>query len=285
MNAPAELLQPGIYTIPAERYHADPAPMPSLSNSLMKHLLRETPRHAWVAHPRLNPTPQEEEGEPKFDIGTAAHSLLLEGVNKAAIIDAKDWKTNAAKEARAAARAKGLIPFLQPQYFATLEMVNAAREYINGNAFLSSVFAAGKPEQTLIWQERHAWCRARLDWLTDDRKVILDYKTTDKDRARFVKGMSENGYDTQAVFYPRGLNALGHAGARFMFLVQEVRAPFLCHLVEPAESLRELGHGKVTRAIRLWADCIASNKWPGYGYDVLQAEATPWALKEEESES
>ena len=36
-------------------YHADPAPEPSLSRSLAHTLLTRSPRHAWQAHPRLNP--------------------------------------------------------------------------------------------------------------------------------------------------------------------------------------------------------------------------------------
>lgn len=283
MNAPDLIATPGIYTMPAERYHADPAPEPSLSNSLMHYLLRETPRHAWAGHPRLNPSMALNNDEPKFDIGNATHSLLLEGIDKARVIDAKNWSTDAAKAARAEARAEGLIPLLLPQYEATLSMLNAAREFIAECRLLGPAFAAGKPEQTLIWKERHMWFRARLDWLKDDRKLIVDYKSTDKDRARFVKSMSDNGYDTQSVFYPRGLNMLGHHGARFVFLVQEAWAPYLCYMVEPAETMREVAGNKVTRAVRLWGDCIASNTWPDYGHDVLQAEATPWAIKEEDA--
>ena len=284
MNAPAELLQPGIYTIPAEQYHADPAPLPSLSNSLIKTLLNKTPRHAWMDHPRLNPQFQRREDESKFDLGTAAHAMLLEGVNKAKRIDAEDWRTKAAKEARDMARADGLLPMLPDQYAAAMAMHEAARDYIDSTA-LRGILQAGKPEQTLIWRERHAWCRARLDWLSEDREIILDYKTTAVDGpGDFMRrNIIAHGYDTQAVFYPRGMQALGHRRPRFLFLVQETAAPFLCYLVEPAESMVELATGKVTRALALWGECVGSNRWPGYSTNVHQAEAPVWALKEEEA--
>lgn len=285
MNAPYELLQPGIHTIPAERYHADPASVPSLSNSLLKPLLTQTPRHAWMRHPRLNPRFVPSEDKAAFDLGTVAHALLLEGANRACSIDAEDWRTKAAKEDRDAARAAGFIPMLPSQYAAAMAMNEAARDYIASCVGqVRDAFERGKPEQTLIWYEPAGiWCRARLDLLSDDRETIIDYKTTALDGpAAFMRRIPEHGYDTQAVLYPRGIAALGHRRPRFIFLVQETFAPFLSYLIEPAESMIELGTGKITRAIPLWRDCVGGNRWPAYTTQVHQAEAPVWALKEEE---
>src|SRR5262245_50563917 len=69
---------PGIYDIPLAEYLADPCPAPSLSASIAHILLSQSPRHAWEAHPRLNPHYEPEEAE-AFDLGTAAHAYLLEG--------------------------------------------------------------------------------------------------------------------------------------------------------------------------------------------------------------
>ncbi|WP_242401117.1 hypothetical protein [Acetobacter okinawensis] len=46
---------PGIYDLPEAQYHADPCPTPSLSNSVARILLDESPMHAHFSHPRLNP--------------------------------------------------------------------------------------------------------------------------------------------------------------------------------------------------------------------------------------
>jgi hypothetical protein len=219
-----------------------------------------------------------------FDIGTVAHALLLEGDDRAAVIDAEDWRTKAAKEARDAAREAGKIPLLPDQHAAVRDMLQAAHDYIE-RTDLRGIFSRGKPEQSLIWKDTGVWCRARLDWLTDDRSVILDYKTTGADGpGEFIRrNLITHGYDTQAVFYPRGLGALGHRGARFLFLVQESFAPFMCYLVEPAESMVELATHKISRALPLWRDCLGSNRWPGYSTDVHQADAPMWAMKEEEA--
>lgn len=66
-----------LQTMSAEAYHQDPAPQPSLSSSIAKILLDQSPRHAWLAHPKLNPNYVAEE-DSRFDIGTAAHVMMLE---------------------------------------------------------------------------------------------------------------------------------------------------------------------------------------------------------------
>ena len=96
-------MTPGIYTMTAQDYHAGPCPAPELSNSLIKVLLGQSPLHAWTKHPKLNPGFRQYESD-KFDRGTAAHSMLLEGEDNIVIVDAEDWRTKAAKEAREAAR-------------------------------------------------------------------------------------------------------------------------------------------------------------------------------------
>ena len=72
---------PGIYDgIPENDYHADPVgPAPSLSASIAKLLVLKSPRHAWLAHPRLNKAKAEEVEKAKRarDVGTATHKLVL----------------------------------------------------------------------------------------------------------------------------------------------------------------------------------------------------------------
>ena len=120
----------GIHTISAEEYHADPCESPSLSSSLASALLNQSPRHAWMQHPELNPDYRPEENS-RFDLGSAAHALLLEGNQaKIAIIEADDWRTKKAKEERDTARENGLLPVLAKHDFALKAMVKAAREFI-----------------------------------------------------------------------------------------------------------------------------------------------------------
>jgi hypothetical protein len=65
--------------------------------------LREVAGARARAHPKLNPQLERREDE-KFDIGTAAHAIILEGFAAVEVIDAPDWRTKAAQK-RATTRA------------------------------------------------------------------------------------------------------------------------------------------------------------------------------------
>ena len=171
-------MTPGLYDIPEAEYHADPCQAPSLSSSVAKILLTQSPLHAWTAHPRLNPYYEPEE-KTAFDLGSAAHALLLEGEDRMTKIDAKDYKTKDAQAARDEARAAGKHPVLKARYPDVQKMRNAALLAITACTNLSGyTLAAGLPERALIWQEDEIWCRCKPDSLANDRTLILDYKST-----------------------------------------------------------------------------------------------------------
>ena len=102
--------KPGIYPgVSSADYFADPCPTPSLTQSLCKILIETSPQHAWTAHPRLNPQ-FEYDSDTKFDLGNVAHRLVLGRGKEIEVIEFDDWRSKAAKEARAKARFESRIP-------------------------------------------------------------------------------------------------------------------------------------------------------------------------------
>lgn len=276
-------MKPGIHVIPADVYHADPCLAPSLSNSIAKIMLRQSPRHAWMAHPRLNPHHAGKDSS-RFDIGTAAHAVFLERDNsKIVVIDAEDWRSKAAKDARDAARALGKTPLLAAQYDDVSAMVEAASEFLAGSE-LAGIMSNGRPERTVIWQEPCGiWCRARLDWLTYDDATILDYKTTDSaEPDAFIRRLNSLDYDLQAAFYRRGMLAVTGQSPRFVLLAQEIDAPYSCSLVAMSEHAMTIADEKVEMAIAMWRDCLAADSWPAYSGRIHYAEPPVWAQYQHE---
>src|SRR5882672_6742571 len=137
----------------SEKYHADPAPSPSLSSSLAAVLLSQSPRHAWRMHPKLNPRYEAEESA-RFDLGSAAHALLLEGNNQMEVLDFPDYRTKAAQTGRDEARARGKFPVLGHQYLDVRKMVEVAKAFI-ATTELADIWDEGDAEQTCIWQEEY----------------------------------------------------------------------------------------------------------------------------------
>lgn len=265
--------------MPANVYHSDPAPEPSMSSGIAKTLVTQSPLHAWHAHPRLNPNYiAEENGD--FDRGSAAHALFLQGENIMIECAFNDWRTNAAKDAREEARAAGKLPLLSKHVGAVRAMVEVAKRALEDSELACSIdsFYA---ERTVIWNDHGIWKRARFDLEHRIRDLLLDYKTVENaDPFAFSRAIVPLGYDVQAAHYSDAyMEKEGTEDAPdFLFLVQEREPPFACSLIGLEPTLMDLGKRKVERASKIWADCITTRKWPGYPRSIAWVDAPPWAM-------
>lgn len=273
-------MNPGIYTMPMAEYQADPCPKPSLSSGIAQTLVTRSPYHAWCEHPKLGNYPQEENST--LDYGAACHAVLLEGNESVlSVIEADDWRTKIAKEARDLARQCGKIPVLARQYDKIGLMVKAALEALAGcEDFTRDDWLGGASERTIIWKEDEVWCRARPDRMSADRKILWDYKTTtNANPEAFIRQIFTMGYEMQAAHYLRGNAATGGPeDATWLWLVQETEAPFACSFVGMSPSLREHAETKRFWAVQQWRDCLESGHFPAYPAKVCYADAPAWAL-------
>jgi hypothetical protein len=276
-----QITAPGEYVIPMAAYLADPAPQPSLSSGLAQTLLDRSPLDAWNDHPRLNPARVERDSG--FDIGTTAHALLLEGDETGlVVVDADDWRTNAAKAKRAEAHAAGKTALLAKHADAVRAMVETARDFIADSEFADD-WREAESERTIVWEEDGVWMRARPDRRTNDRRIVFDYKTTGDASPRvFSKQLVMMGYHFQDAFYRRGIRALGYSDPAFVFLAQETEAPYQCAFYRCDPMLREIAELKVENAIDRWRACITANNWPGFERRVHHVEAPYWLRMEHE---
>jgi PDDEXK-like domain of unknown function (DUF3799) len=269
---------PGIYDIPMAEYLADPvAAGPSLSASTIHTLLAQSPRHAWTAHPRLNPAYQAEERE-AFDLGTAAHAFLLEGDDAFTLLPYPDYRTRAARDQRDEARRAGKVPLLENRWADVVAMATQAWRQI-GLHPRPRPLSDGRPERTLVWQEGRIWCRARLDWLRLDTKGFDDYKTTSGSAHPdvWIRGsLFANGYDIQAVWYQRGIQAVfGHL-AEPRFVVQETFLPHALSVIGLGPDVLTLATKKVLAALEIWEECLTTDTWPAYPARTCHATLPPW---------
>lgn len=267
----------GLLDIEAAVYHDDEiADRPTLSKSIIQILLNASPAHARHAHPKLNPN-YERAVEAKFDLGTCVHQVFLEGIDAVAVIPFDDWRTNAAKEAREDARAAGRIPLLGKDYERVEEMLVALRAQLAIRP--DGLFADGKPEQTIVWEDRGVVCKARLDWLRDDLAAIDDLKSTGvsaNPEQWCRKTMWSVGADVQAAFYMRGVEAVTGRRPEFRFCVVETQPPYAVSVVAMGPAVLELAGKKIDWALDLWRKCLERDEWPAYPAQVAYAELPAW---------
>lgn len=285
MNARVE--KPGIYDMPEAIYHADPCQDPSLSNSIARILLDQSPMHARYAHPRLNLEREAFEVTSTMEFGTALHKLLLGKGSAIVEVKADDYRTKLAKEVRDAARESGSVPLLSEAYERVHICADSVLEQMKQREDCAEFFAPGRSEAVMIWRKGDIWCRGMVDRLPDDPKApIFDVKST---------GMSANpiewdrrmvkAYRTQDRFYAQGSKILRGATPQPMrFIVAEMKAPFAVSVLTPAPSLQSLADEDVARAQKIWGDCLKKDEWPGYPH-TAHIEAPNWLLREAEEQA
>lgn len=276
MSAPTVELAGVVDGMPEEQYHAHGA----LSSSGAKLLL--PPNCPAIFHYRRS----HPERRPEFDLGHAAHLMVLGAGPALVVVDADDWRTKAAKQQRDEAHEAGNVPLLRQQH----EDVKAMAAALRAHPFAGRLFqpGTGRPEVSLFWRDELAGidCRARLDWVPDraaGRLVVADYKSAaTADPGRLRRSMFDFGYHVQAWWNLDGLAAAGldDGSAAFVFVVQEKAPPYLVTVVQLDADAMRLGERDARRARDVFAECTATGHWPGYASDVELISPPPWLIRD-----
>jgi len=221
-----------------------------------------------------------------MQFGTAAHCHVLGTGAEVVPIKFENYRTEKAQQARDEATARGAVPMLPHQMEALDAMADALRRHPLASKLLTHW---GRPEQSAFWRDRETGviCRARYDVLPTGRTVlgrvlVPDYKTAkDAGPEAFAKAVHDRGYHQQAPFYLDGLRALGLAGddAAFAFVVQEKTPPYLVAVYQLDTAALMIGAYRNRRALRIFAECTASGRWPGYSNDIETVSLPAWVEK------
>lgn len=290
MNAPASIaglwLPPGVHHITSERYHADPCERPSLSAGLAATLLAATPLHAFAASPRLNP----EFGpvsKAEFDIGSACHELLTGKGRGIFVVQADDYRTKAAQQARDDARADGYVPLTIPQDAQVKRMIRLARVQMRAHG-IGDPFEGGLNEITLIWEQDGVMNRAMVDCIDAANRVAYDLKTLAgvADADQWLRRSMDHGVDLRAAHYLDGLKASFGGDWTYRFVLLEKDQPHCLSVAQFTEGTLFMGRKKIRRAREMWGHCLATSTWPGFSAEIAVVEPAPfWEAKWLERES
>lgn len=247
--------KPGVHDVPEAVYHADTT---TLSYSGMKMLLQSPAKFHWQ---RTNPPAPKD----VFDLGAVVHTLVLGAGPKLVTVEADNWYSKAAKEARTAARTEGAIALLAADMDKAQAMADAVLSHPTAGAILSN----GTPEQSLYWTDSESGvnCRARVDWLRTN--ALVDVKTcADASPGGFSRAAWTFHYEMQAAHYRAGAAAVGLGDLPFLNVCVEKEEPYLIAVYQLDDEALSIGRSRCDRALRLYADCEAAGTWPGYSPDV-----------------
>lgn len=306
MNAPLITVAGAYPDIANEDYHGrEICPAPSISSTGLKKLVGHlglqskgcTPRHYWE-NSALNPNRKPQEQTDALRLGSAFHDALLlpeRWQNRNCYHVTPEGFSRAKSKAMAgdiadadAAAAAGCTIVSADERDQIDGMVSAAR----ANPLIDAVLSHGQAEVTLAWQdpETGVWLRARPDWLLDDKRYGINVKTaTDASHHGFQSDVTKYRYyqsaaleldAIEAVFGKRPGNYLHpviEKPAKGAWAVGDYLPVALWEL--PAEDI-EYGRQLNRRAIRLFADCLSADRWPGYADEPAMCGVSGWARKE-----
>lgn len=262
-----------VFDLPDERYHS----RPELSSTGARLLLPE-----FGGSPaKFKYRQGRDYTSAAFDVGKAVHAQVL-GVGAQAVAypdDVLDSRgaasTKAAKEWAEGVRAEGMVPMKAAELRPVYGMAEAVLKHPTSRALFE---LPGHREVSVFSEIDGVPVRARFDALTDatPQGVFgIDLKTTGDSASAdaFTKTVVKFGYHLQQEWYRETLGA----DIRFAFVVVETAAPYLVAVHELGPVYQDMGRTLSRVARSLYADCVATNTWPGHPEEVQVLEPPVWA--------
>jgi hypothetical protein len=213
-----------------------------------------------------------------MELGTITHALVLDTPPCWEVIDGGAGVTARRNECRA----KGLTPVSADDLATAQSIADAVAE----NRYASELLARCAPERREIAAiaqdpETRVWMRCYFDALNDANRYGVDIKTGREGTLDdFARTATNLGYDVQAAAYMSVMEWLGKPIEALMFVVVESAAPHFVGVRELDAAFVEMGRRKLRRALNTYADCVASDDWPGpTPFEIVSAPA--WALRQE----
>lgn len=249
-----------------------------LSPSNAHTMLTRSPLHAWQENWYLGgvrPAPSD-----AMIRGQLIEALLFQkGLDRIVEIDAKDYKTAAAKDSKALALASNRIPVLKHQLEEWQESVKHSRHVLKQDYGIT--FEGCRTQLKVEWEYEGVKCKGKFDCVDDEKGIIYELKSTENAHPRFrERNITNTGQHIQALAYLEGatLKLKSTRPWQFKWLFCEPDPPYAVTVARPSEGMLELGHLDWYRAQRLWKRCIESNVWPGYATEEVALDAMTWQM-------
>ena len=214
-------------------------------------------------------------------IGTAVHSLVLEGIAPIVRPDFSGTGSRAAKAEWDSAHAGALILDKDEAADVHAMAASVALHPIAGPAFRR---ADGFAEASIMWdcEVTGAKCKSRPDWIIPG--ALIDLKTSgDASPSAFARSVASYRYQVQAAYYLQAAACAGLGAEHFIFVVVESAAPFAVAVYQLDDEAMEHGRKLYLRDLETYMRCKESGAWPGYPTDIQVLSLPRWATYEQES--
>jgi hypothetical protein len=276
-----KITRDGLYVdMPMDDYHGQPCAGPSISSSGLRTIWAQSPAHYYVTS-SLNPDRKEQDQKAHFNIGRAAHHLLLQGqdgfLEQYAIRPDKwsDFRTKDAKSWRDEMITAGFTILKEEDLY----NISGMAKSLARNPLVKAGILDGDVERSLIFKdpETGVWLKSRPDCIPNASGDVADLKTTNSVKTEALQRTLEDyDYAMQGALGAMAFDKImPMALESFTLVFVEKAAPWCVRVVTltPEDMLR--GAMQVAAATRIFAACVEANEWPGPGGVQQDAEFLP----------
>ncbi|MCK4525928.1 PD-(D/E)XK nuclease-like domain-containing protein [candidate division WOR-3 bacterium] len=165
---------------------------------------------------------------------------------------------------------------LTPRQFDNVQGMSQAFEHTSCSV-ARDLLAGGTPEMSIFWDDpgTHLVCKMRPDYLRAD-DIMIDLKSSQAGSPQgFLREVRRWGYDRQAAWYERGLNAAYQAAGvnrrveAFIFIVVENFSPYETAIYMLSDEIIETARQQIDIDLEKYIKCIKNNVWPGYVNEIV----------------
>lgn len=165
-----------------------------------------------------------------------------------------------------------------------LDTVSAIVTSITNHPTANGLIQDGETEVTGYWYDPvnpEILCKLRADWLNRRKMALVDLKSCQDARPEaFSRDAIKYGYHLQAAYYLYGVSRITRVEHRdFYFLCVEKEAPYAVQCYKASDDLINLGLIEINKALQIYADCLKTDTWPGYGNDIKILEPPAYVKK------
>jgi len=229
----------------------------------------------------------EDDPTPTQIIGRAFHVITLEPDltdDKIVVLpdhgDMRSSTNRKLREAWLADEGRGRQPLKEVDY----NTVIAMRDSVHAHPAARKLMRKGRSEVTAVWTDPATGLRAkaRADRLVEMDGVFVDLKSAlSAAPDEFRRAAANNRYHVQDAFYSRAFEENGVHISNFVFVVCEKTPPYAVACYQLDDTARMRGEQLYMREMRLLADAIEHDRWPGYSSKVEDLSLPKWATPDE----
>jgi len=250
---------------PAEVYHA------KAKEYLSSHQLGDFRKCPLLYH-RKRTGRIADEDRPAYQLGRAAHTLILEGIDRFEAEYAIGGPINPKTGAPFGTGTKAWSEWAENQGRPVLteaqcDAVTRMNESVHTHAVAMGLLADGEPEGVVRADYCGMPCQIRMDWF-DPHQGIVDLKTCD-DLTWFESDARRFTYSHQLAFYQAVLAQVVGIIMPVHLIAVEKKEPFRCGVWKVAPDALAQAQRENRDAIDRLRACLADERWPT-GYEELR---------------